>query len=131
MTIKKTFGFTMFELLLVFLIIAILAGVGVPRYRNTVEKVKQRDARAILLLIKNAEEIYSIKKKAYYPTSGTVTITDINQNLNLDILEPADIDYACTSDSDFTCTATGSGWYFTVTGNTDPVCTATTGTCFF
>ena len=131
-------AFTYIEILLVAVIIGILAGFGVPQYLKTVQKAKQRDVRAMIHLMKGAQEMYHNKNDVYYPqTAGSVLISDINQNLNLDILQPTDIVYQCTGNngSSFSCQGchpdlSTPSWCIAATQAVNPTCTAGTGTCY-
>jgi len=99
-------AFTLFELVIVVVILSIMTAVSVPRYMDTVQKAKQRDVAAILALVRSAQVLYKGKASSYYPTSGTVTINDINQKLNLSIIQPSDIVYECeglNSGANFKC----------------------------
>lgn len=128
-------SFTLIELLIVVLIIGILASFAVPRYLITIQKAKQKETRAMLLLIKNAETLYM--QQTGGPWLGiNQPISAINSTLNLMIIEPADIEYLCTGSPVspfFTCTAThprppqATQWKTTVTDSTDPTCS---GTCY-
>lgn len=77
-------GYTLTEVLIVLIIIAILAALGLVNYQSAKEKAIDREAIANLKLIQAAEKIYRIEIGSYYPGSGsTSTIGDINQYLKL------------------------------------------------
>ncbi|HOD12230.1 MAG TPA: prepilin-type N-terminal cleavage/methylation domain-containing protein [Candidatus Omnitrophota bacterium] len=136
--LKEKEAFTFIEIMLVAIIIGILAGFGVPQYFKTVQKAKQRDVTAIIHLIKGAQEMYHNKKGVYYPqNTSSVAIADINQNLNLDILQPSDIVYQCTGTggSGFLCkgchpSLINGRWCVETTEVSNPACVQGTGLCY-
>jgi prepilin-type N-terminal cleavage/methylation domain-containing protein len=79
-------GFTLVELLVVIVIIALLASIAIPTYIKTVEGVRDKAAISSLQLIRAGEKIYQLEVGFYYPFSGTIdSIANINDNLNLDL----------------------------------------------
>lgn len=135
---KRKKAFTFIEIMLVAVIIGILAGFGVPQYFKTVQKAKQRDVAAIMYLIKGAQEMYHNKKGVYYPPNGSsAAIADINQNLNLDILQPSDIVYQCTGTGGpgFLCKGChpaliNGRWCVETTEVSNPTCAPDTDLCY-
>jgi len=98
-------GFTLVEVLIVVIIIAILAAIGIPQYAKTIEKARGGEARAGLANIQSAEKIYYAEEETY-----TVMLAD------LDITLPQigwDFTIAAGSTASiatsFTATATRSG----------------------
>ena len=61
-------GFTLLELLVVVIIVAILASVAIPQYRRAIETSRAAEARAVLHSLLTAE-------LAYYQENGTFTAT--------------------------------------------------------
>lgn len=55
---KRDKGFTLIELVLVLLIIAILIGAGVPLYQNFLKKAKGVEAQLALTEIRRLEKLY-------------------------------------------------------------------------
>lgn len=58
-------GFTLMELLIVVVLIAILAGIGVPQYFNAVERERTVEAIGILTAIEQAQMRYGAVNDAY------------------------------------------------------------------
>ena len=78
--IKKSI--TLMELLFVIIIIGILAGIGLPMYRKAVLKARDREAQAMLKLIREAERMYYIDYDEYVACTDT---DDCNAKLGLDL----------------------------------------------
>jgi type IV pilus assembly protein PilE len=58
--VKKNSGFTIFELVIVLSIIAILAAIAFPSYRDSIRKARRADAQTDLLAFaNNAERIFN------------------------------------------------------------------------
>ena len=138
---KKNRGFTLAELLIVILIVAIFAVLGLPGLTKTKENAIGREAQANLKLIAAAEKIYRMEAGGYYPVpTGTITsVSDINSNLRLSLPSSSGVNwnYSVTDNTSdtFTATATrttgaGAGTYagctWSITHSTDK---PTTETC--
>lgn len=54
----KGSGFTLTEILIVVMILAIVSSASIPLYRKTMIKVRDREAKSMLSLIAQAEEAY-------------------------------------------------------------------------
>ncbi len=74
--------FTLTEMIIVVVIIAILAALALPLYRTTVLRARDREAKAMLRLIKEAEKIYRLEYYTYWPCTDTA---DCNADLRLDL----------------------------------------------
>ena len=61
----RSSGFTLIELMVVILIVALLAGVALPSYRNSVLKANRAVAKAKLLDVAAREEVYFADNKTY------------------------------------------------------------------
>ena len=111
-------GFTLIELLVVLIIAGILVGLAIPNYTKTREKAMDKEARAILSLIRSAEKMYNMKQAKYYPNSSSTpaypasaNLTQLNPALQLD-LSSGSWDYTIDGNAagdDFTARATRSG----------------------
>lgn len=59
----KKNGFTLMELMLTVIVIAILVSIAVPNYINTVERARAREARATLESMRAAEQTYASERR--------------------------------------------------------------------
>jgi len=64
--IKKAKAFTLVELLIVVLITGVLAAIAIPSYQNIVDDTREREARATLRIIYNAQRMYHVDHNTYY-----------------------------------------------------------------
>lgn len=107
-------GFTLVELLVVIVVIAILISLAVPTYIRTTEKVRAGEAITNLELIYTGERVYRLQIGVYSPDLADAD--DINTALNI-FIEPKDWSYDVDGSlsTTFTATATrgGSGAYST------------------
>ena len=74
--------FTLTELMMVVIIIGILVMIGFPTYRKAVLKARDREAQAMLRLIKEAERDYYLDYDKYI---GCTDTDDCNAKLGLDL----------------------------------------------
>ena len=63
-------GFTLTEILVVVIIIAVLAALAIPRYIKSVETGRAKEARVNLNLILTAQKLYSLDHSGLYLTDG-------------------------------------------------------------
>jgi len=114
MTLKscvKT-GFTMLELIVVTIIIAIIAAVATPAYIKSMERTRGGIARASLVSIAKAEKMYSAENNGRYLAQTDAQLAGglLNQYVEMnDIGFPADQDWVysvTTAVNTFTATAT-------------------------
>ncbi len=63
-------GFTLIELIVVILILGILASVGIPQYRKSLERARGAEAYAGLAILQEAEKIYYAHNEKYLKSSG-------------------------------------------------------------
>ena len=68
-------GFTLIEVLIVVIIIAVLAGLAVPMFRGTVEKSRKAEAEGVLSAVRSAEMRYFAANNTY---TGTLANLDYN-----------------------------------------------------
>ena len=77
-------GFTVLELMIVVIIIAIIAAFAVPNYQKTVERSYRRTAETNLIALHGTQQIYRTTNGTYW---GTGNVSAINTNLGLNIIE--------------------------------------------
>ena len=66
-------GFTLVELLVVVMIVAILTAIAVPRYMTHIARTDDQNERIKLLVIRDAIERYSIEHDREFPPAETET----------------------------------------------------------
>lgn len=62
---KKQKGFTLIELMIVVVIVAILAAIAIPSYQSHIEKTRRADAKEALTRIAAAQERYFFTNNSY------------------------------------------------------------------
>ena len=75
----------MLEVMVVVVIIAILASFAMPQYAKTQEKGLDSEAKANLVLIQAAENLYITESDAFYGAAGASAHTDLNKELNTNL----------------------------------------------
>ena len=110
---KKAGGFTLIELMIVVVIIAILAALAIPRFMRSSVKAKQSEAKEILKQIYVMQRTYFQEKECYYPSDGSSETAGAGQNipsLYVEVMTPAYYSYTVTgTKSTFSATAGSSG----------------------
>ncbi|MDO8749091.1 MAG: prepilin-type N-terminal cleavage/methylation domain-containing protein [Candidatus Omnitrophota bacterium] len=91
-------GFTIMEIMVTLIIVAIVTAIAMPLYNKTVDEMHKKEAKTALGTIRSAEQMYKIDNNNY--TSATFG-SDNNGNtarstLNVDIYNNADWEYAVT-----------------------------------
>jgi len=104
-------GFSLIELLIVLVIIAILASIAIPRYMSSTTKAKQTEAKELLHQIYLLERSYfQVNDEYWIPSEGTVADKnnpDAFIDLGVEIMPSARYRYEIIGDMDhFTATAT-------------------------
>ncbi len=94
----NTKGFTLTEVITVIIIIGALAGLAIPRYLVSVEKVKSAEGVQLLTELLGSERRYSLENSAY--------TTDIT---NLDFTTPSWGNFNQPAAADFGSTVVGNG----------------------
>lgn len=95
---KKTGGVTLFELLIVAIVIGILLSLGIANFKQSKEESYNKEAKVYLRLIQAAEkEFYDEYPFQYYPPGAPAkesNITNINSNLGLNLPLPGNWNYS-------------------------------------
>ena len=106
-------GFSIIELLIVVIVIAVLAAIALPKYNKAVDETHKREAKTTLEIIRSAQQAYKIDTDEYYPVSSlasNATAADEARSvLNIDIYNNDDWEYSVGVNSDSsTATATAT-----------------------
>jgi len=75
MRARKTGGFTLVELLIVIIIIAVLAAIAIPKFANSSTRSKEAALKADLKLYRNAVELFRSDCGAYPAAMSDLTLT--------------------------------------------------------
>lgn len=107
---KAQRGFTLIEVMIVIVLIAILAGIAVPSYRSHICKTERSVVKGDLLSYAQALESYfTANNFSYEDTSNTDNLPDVYSNYS-----PAD-GSASKKDYDLALSVTNNGKSFTLT----------------
>ncbi|MFH2037167.1 MAG: prepilin-type N-terminal cleavage/methylation domain-containing protein [Candidatus Zixiibacteriota bacterium] len=111
--LRSNRGFTLIELLIVLIIIAILAGIAIPRYMSSTTKAKQTEAKELLNQIYLLERShFQINDEYWIPEEGVIADKDHPDafiELGVEIMASARYKYEITGDQDhFIATATAT-----------------------
>lgn len=104
---KKISGFTLIELMIAMVILAILAAIAIPNYQDHVRKGRRATAQTFLMEVANRQTQYLLDARNY--AVGTTALTTLNITVPADVskyytvtVDPA----AVTNPPSFTLTAT-------------------------
>jgi len=110
-------AFTLIELVIVVVLLAIIAAYGIPTFTKSRQRVSERDGGNNLETIASAMEMYRMRNEGYPDPPGVLNLAGINTTLYLGIIAQ-DMTYACADDNDittFSCTAAEGGWTLRIT----------------
>lgn len=79
---RGSLGFTLIELMIVVVVVAILAAIAVPGYQEQVRKTRRSTATAELLTVAQALERYSTVNGTYVATAGVPTASPPTSDSN-------------------------------------------------
>lgn len=128
----KQKGYTLVEVIFVVVVLGVIAGLAIPQYSKSVQRMNEERAVTQLYAIHAATNIYRARNLEYLDTGGaTESLSYINSNLKLAI-EANGVTYNYTSNGTiFTATASGSGYTVRINQNTisdiNPCCVS--GSC--
>ncbi|MGD0337056.1 MAG: prepilin-type N-terminal cleavage/methylation domain-containing protein [Candidatus Omnitrophota bacterium] len=124
-------AFTIIELVVVVVVIAVLISIAFPIYTTTKERAFDKEATANLKLIQAAQKIYKMEAGGYYSSN---LIDDINTYLRLDIPKSATKNWGYnvtneTAGASGTATRIGNSrsWSFSYNSTGDPGCASGSG----
>jgi len=109
---RRKGAFTLIELMIVVVIVAILAMVAVPMYRANVLAAKMSEGIAGCGTIRTALRVYAAQHDGNYPTLSGVDGTALSDTLNI---SAADLTGKYFSASDYTVTSTATTYTITAT----------------
>ncbi|MCF7874251.1 MAG: prepilin-type N-terminal cleavage/methylation domain-containing protein [Candidatus Omnitrophica bacterium] len=105
-------GFTLIELIVVVIVIAILASFAVPQYITSIERAKKAKAENALGIIAQAEKMYRAENDTYVNFASGAADATLGSYVELDEVDnDTDWNYQVTgaTTTAFTATATRSG----------------------
>jgi type IV pilus assembly protein PilE len=115
---RSSKGFSLVELMIVLVVVAILAAVAIPAYHNHVMRSRQADAYHNLLDIKAAQEMHLSMYNTYAgPYTPLLTANTLANYLSFTYADTTYYAYHITSASDTAFEAMAIGKYKKLTGN--------------
>lgn len=104
-------GFSIIELLVVVVVIAVLAAIAFPKYNKAVNETHRREAKTVLNIIRSSEQAYKIDNGRYYGFDSLDESEEANEarsELNIDIYNNDDWEYSVGVSGSDNSTATAT-----------------------
>ncbi|MCF7893300.1 MAG: prepilin-type N-terminal cleavage/methylation domain-containing protein [Candidatus Omnitrophica bacterium] len=112
-------GFTLIELIVVVIVVAILASFAVPQYITSIERAKKAKAENALSIIAQAEKMYRAENDTYIDVADGTFDATLGSFVELDEIDnDTDWDYAVTGATTTAFTATATRKSGSQSGNT-------------
>lgn len=80
---KKKRGFTLIEIMIVLVIVAILAAIALPAYQSSLRKGRRANAQSAMMDIANKEQQYLLDARSY--ATGGAALTSLNYTPSGDV----------------------------------------------
>ena len=114
---RRIKGFTLTEIMITVVILAVIAGLAVPGYFNTVEQARMNEAETTLNIIHMGEKIYRLNQSTFWDGGANASVAAIDAALNVDISTTyySVIDFSGVNANGYTVRATRNA---TAGGNT-------------
>ncbi len=93
-------GFTLIELMITVVIVAILAAIALPSYRQYVLRSNRAVAEAFMLEVANRQERYLLDKRAYASSLTALGMSagaDVSSNYTVAVTSPSSVSYTITA----------------------------------
>jgi type IV pilus assembly protein PilE len=87
---RRTGGFTLIELVIAVVIIAILSAIAIPSFIDSVRKSRRSDAFVALSAVQQAQERWRSNNASYAPLANTATSGDPPNGLGLPTTSPGE-----------------------------------------
>ncbi len=97
-------GFTLTEIMIALVVLAVLAGLAVPNYARTVEQSRIQEAVTTINIIHMGQKIYRLNNNTFWNGGSNASVANIDTNLNVDISPTfyTDIDFSGVSAAGYT-----------------------------
>lgn len=83
----RSSGFTLIELMIAMAIVAILAAIAIPTYRDSVRKSRRSEAQAYLMAVASRQQQFLVDTRTYANALATVAVPiPVNVQANYDVV---------------------------------------------